>query len=154
MAVVIAVHGPSGSGKTTLIERLVPRLQARGLRVGVIKHTHHAVEPDERGKDSWRMWQAGAQAVVLAGPQDLLLRTRGPSTVDEALALMPKPLDCLFVEGFTQELTTPTLRLGVSPEGVRFNGTLHSRDDVEALERAIVAIAQRPAAPLRSEPCP
>ena len=34
----------SGTGKTTLLERLIPRLVARGLRLGVLKHTHHAFD--------------------------------------------------------------------------------------------------------------
>ncbi|MCL5057026.1 MAG: molybdopterin-guanine dinucleotide biosynthesis protein B, partial [Actinobacteria bacterium] len=35
---VISFVGYSGSGKTTFLERLIPELKARNLRVGVIKH--------------------------------------------------------------------------------------------------------------------
>ena len=38
---VVAIVGRQGSGKTTLIEKLIPALQARGLTVSTIKHTHH-----------------------------------------------------------------------------------------------------------------
>ena len=57
---VLGFAGYSGSGKTTLLEKLIPRLTARGLRVAVVKHTHHDVDWDTPGKDSWRHRQAGA----------------------------------------------------------------------------------------------
>jgi len=53
---IVAVVGRSGSGKTTLIERLIPELERRSLRVGAVKHTHHDFDLNARGKDSWH-WQ-------------------------------------------------------------------------------------------------
>lgn len=38
---VIAVAAWSGTGKTTLLERLIPVLKERGLRVCVMKHDAH-----------------------------------------------------------------------------------------------------------------
>ena len=38
---VLGVIGTSGSGKTTLLEFLIARLAAQGLKVNVIKHSHH-----------------------------------------------------------------------------------------------------------------
>ena len=145
MAVVITVQGPSGSGKTTLIERLIPRLVARGLKIGVIKHTHHGLTVDPQGKDSWRIWQAGAQAVLLAAPQEILLRQRSSEpSFGSALALMPGDLDCIFVEGFAGDTTAPQanvqLRLAVSHEGVWLNGRQRSRDDLAAVEEAIIEL--------------
>ena len=35
---VLAVSGVHNSGKTTLLEKLLPVLRSRGLKVGVIKH--------------------------------------------------------------------------------------------------------------------
>ena len=40
---VLAVSGAHNSGKTTLLEKLIPLLRARGLKVGVIKHDGVAV---------------------------------------------------------------------------------------------------------------
>jgi len=57
---VLGIAGWSGSGKTTLLERLIPALARRGVRVGVIKQTHHDFELDRPGKDSHRLRQAGA----------------------------------------------------------------------------------------------
>jgi molybdopterin-guanine dinucleotide biosynthesis protein B len=52
--------GYSGSGKTTLIEQLIPRFAARGMKVSMIKHTHHNFDLDKSGKDSFRHREAGA----------------------------------------------------------------------------------------------
>ena len=46
--------------RTTLLEKLIPRLTARGLTVSVIKHTHHGFDIDRPGKDSYRHREAGA----------------------------------------------------------------------------------------------
>ncbi|MDD2915431.1 MAG: molybdopterin-guanine dinucleotide biosynthesis protein B [Gallionella sp.] len=70
---LIAIVGHSGSGKTTLIEKLLPVLNAAGLRVATLKHTHHQVPLDTPGKDSWRFKQAGAVASMLVTPQALQL---------------------------------------------------------------------------------
>jgi molybdopterin-guanine dinucleotide biosynthesis protein B len=70
---LIQIVGHSGSGKTTLIEKLLPVLNAAGLKVATIKHTHHQVPLDTPGKDSWRFKQAGAVASMLVTPQALQL---------------------------------------------------------------------------------
>ena len=43
---VFGFAGWSGSGKTTLIEQVIPCIAGRGLKVSVIKHTHHAFDVD------------------------------------------------------------------------------------------------------------
>jgi molybdopterin-guanine dinucleotide biosynthesis protein MobB len=65
---VVAFVGRSGSGKTTLIERLVPVLTQKGVRVAVVKHSPiHALETDSPGSDTHRFWMSGAQHVALVG---------------------------------------------------------------------------------------
>ena len=66
---VFGFSGYSGSGKTTLIERVLPQLIGLGLRVSVIKHTHHDFDLDQPGKDSYRHRVAGAGEVLLASGQ-------------------------------------------------------------------------------------
>ena len=70
---VLGFAGYSGAGKTTLIERLLPRLGAVGLRVSVIKQSHHDFEVDVPGKDSWRHRRAGASEVLLTSPHRWML---------------------------------------------------------------------------------
>ena len=131
---VISVHGPSGSGKTTLIERLLPRLRSRGLKVGVIKHAHHGLTLDAEGKDSWRMWQAGAAAVAVASPHETFIRQRGPEpSLERLLALMPSELDCVLVEGFADALDAQRV-----PVALRFAGRV-GRNDLERIEAAVMA---------------
>ncbi|MEM7292791.1 MAG: molybdopterin-guanine dinucleotide biosynthesis protein B [Pseudomonadota bacterium] len=55
----------SGTGKTTLITRILPILNTNGVRVGMIKHTHHNVEFDTPGKDSYKLRHAGAQQMLV-----------------------------------------------------------------------------------------
>ena len=65
--------GHSGSGKTTLVEKLLPELKSRGLRLATIKHAHHKVALDKEGKDSWRYKQAGAAMSMLVTADELQL---------------------------------------------------------------------------------
>ncbi len=70
---VVSVVGSSGVGKTTVIERLVPMLRSRGLRTGTVKHASHGFSADREGSDSWRHHRAGADAVLLVGPEGAAL---------------------------------------------------------------------------------
>ncbi|MDR2925239.1 MAG: molybdopterin-guanine dinucleotide biosynthesis protein B [Azoarcus sp.] len=65
--------GHSNSGKTTLIERLIPKLTAKGLRIATVKHAHHKVHLDTEGKDSWRYKNAGAALSMLVTTNALQL---------------------------------------------------------------------------------
>lgn len=103
---LFGISGYSGAGKTTLIERLLPLLGARGLRVSVIKHTHHEFDIDQPGKDSYRHRGAGAAEVLLAGGKRwaLLHEVRAePAPSLLQLATRLAPCDLILVEGFKRE---------------------------------------------------
>ena len=102
MGCVVGIVGRSGSGKTTLIERLLPLLRARGLSVSTVKHTHHAVELDTPGKDSWRHAHAGAAEVLLVSDRGWALMHRTPDEPVPLSALLPRlePVDLVLVEGY------------------------------------------------------
>ena len=100
------IAGWSGSGKTTLIERLLPAITARGLRVSVVKHAHHDFDIDQPGKDSWRHRVAGATEVIVTGGQRWALMHElrdGPEpTLDDHLARLAD-CDLVIVEGYKRE---------------------------------------------------
>ena len=100
---VFGITGWSGSGKTTLLVRLIPELIGRGLSVSTMKHTHHNVDLDTPGKDSWCHRQAGAKQVMVAssGRWTLINEYRGePETSMTELIGRMGPVDLLLVEGF------------------------------------------------------
>jgi molybdopterin-guanine dinucleotide biosynthesis adapter protein len=106
MSRVLGVVGWSGSGKTTLLEYLVAQLAARGLRVNVIKHSHHDVMLEPPHKDSARMRTAGAAEVLLASPFRIAivreLRGGAEPALAEHIARMA-PADLTLVEGYKWE---------------------------------------------------
>jgi molybdopterin-guanine dinucleotide biosynthesis protein B len=99
----LGIAGWSGSGKTTLIEALLPLLNTAGLKVSVIKQSHHDIEVDVAGKDSWRHRQAGAQETLLTSPHRWMLvgELRGAPEpgLDDHLARL-SPCDLVLVEGY------------------------------------------------------
>lgn len=107
MIAMLGITGYSGSGKTTLLEKLLPHLQAKGLRVSVIKHSHHNTQIDKVGKDSWRMKEAGAAQVILACEERWALMTETPNQPVDLRYLAQQfdrtLTDLVLVEGFKQE---------------------------------------------------
>jgi molybdopterin-guanine dinucleotide biosynthesis protein MobB len=63
--VVVGLLATSGTGKTTLLERLIPQLTGRGLKVGLVKHCSREFDIDHPGKDTYRLKAAGAARVVI-----------------------------------------------------------------------------------------
>lgn len=100
MPVILSIVGKSGSGKTTLIEKLVPELKSRGMRIGTIKHSAHKIEMDKPGKDSWRHKQAGADTVLVVAPQTIAMVKSMPSPKLDGLEKYIDDLDLVLTEGF------------------------------------------------------
>ncbi len=97
---ILGIAGRSGSGKTTLIEALLPRLAARGLAVAVAKLHAHGIDLDRPGKDSDRLFRAGAD-VYLAGPDQAFTRLHpaGAAAPAVRLADLAARYDLVLVEG-------------------------------------------------------
>lgn len=102
MIPVVCIAGWSESGKTTFLERLLPELKGRGLRVIAVKHTHEDADCDVPGKDSWRLARAGSDAVVLHAGKRLMINTLlpGPLGLDGVLSHVVGDFDLAVVEGF------------------------------------------------------
>ncbi|WP_051228935.1 molybdopterin-guanine dinucleotide biosynthesis protein B [Paludibacterium yongneupense] len=103
---VLGVCGWSGSGKTSLIERLLPVFAEAGLRVNVVKHSHHAPTLEPAGKDTARFRAAGAHEVMLASPWGVAIMSEARGAQQAPLnALLARlaPADLILVEGFKHE---------------------------------------------------
>ena len=100
---VIGLAGWSGAGKTTVLEKLIPELVARGVRVSTLKHAHHNFDVDRPGKDSWIHRQAGATEVLVASANRFALmhelRGAPEPQLGELLAKLSR-VDLVIVEGF------------------------------------------------------
>jgi molybdopterin-guanine dinucleotide biosynthesis protein MobB len=140
---VVAIVGHQGSGKTTLIEKLIPALQARGLSVSTIKHTHHHdIEIDVVGKDSHRHRVAGASEVIVASDNGWarIAASSEPASLQTLLAQL-RPVDVVLIEGFKKlewlrrvevfrgrgsplVLSDPGIAAVAVPDGVQIDGYL------------------------------
>ena len=102
---IFGITGYSGAGKTSLLEALIPLFVARGLRVSLIKHTHHDFDIDKPGKDSYRLREAGCAEVMLLSNRRwaLMHELRGEAepNLDEQIALL-SPCDLVLIEGYKE----------------------------------------------------
>jgi molybdopterin-guanine dinucleotide biosynthesis adapter protein len=98
----------SGTGKTTLLVQLIPILNAKGIRIGMIKHSHHNFQIDVPGKDSYQLREAGASPVMLVSNRRRAIITEiSPHLepiLDEQLMFFDQTgIDLILVEGFKSE---------------------------------------------------
>jgi molybdopterin-guanine dinucleotide biosynthesis protein B len=128
---IFGLAGWSGAGKTTLLEKLIAHCVADGMKVAVIKQTHHDVDLDQPGKDSWRHRQAGATEVIVASERRwALLHEAAAPPLDELVSKL-SPCDLVWVEGYKH---APIAKLEVH-RAANGKGWLYPHDP------AIVALA-------------
>jgi molybdopterin-guanine dinucleotide biosynthesis adapter protein len=104
---ILGFAAASGTGKTTLLTQLIPLLKAQGWRIGLIKHSHHNIQIDQPGKDSYRLREAGASPVMLVSSHRRAIITefdeiKEPILEEQLLAFDQSQLDLILVEGFKQ----------------------------------------------------
>lgn len=114
MIPLLAIAAWSGTGKTTLLKKLIPALCERGIRPGLIKHTHHDMDVDKPGKDSYELRKAGAAQTLVASRQRWALMTETPEENELDLAWLvsrmdASTLDLVLVEGFKHEAVAKIL---------------------------------------------
>ena len=106
---LIGICAFSGTGKTTLLTKLIPIMNEKNLRIGIVKHAHHSFDIDHPGKDSYELRHAGANQVAVASRERIAWIKeykdhRDDTTLLDALsALHIKSLDLVIVEGFKHE---------------------------------------------------
>ncbi|WP_435928413.1 molybdopterin-guanine dinucleotide biosynthesis protein MobB [Dryocola sp. BD613] len=137
MIPLLAFAAWSGTGKTTLLKQLIPLLIERGIRPGLIKHTHHDMDVDKPGKDSYELRKAGAAQTMVVSQKRWALMTETPEEPELDLHRLASrmdatTLDLILVEGFKHE-NVPNILL--YREGVS-----HSFDALE-IDNQVIAIA-------------
>ena len=105
---LLAIVGWNGTGKTTLLQQVIPILLSKGIRAGLIKHTHHEMDVDTPGKDSYLLRKAGASQVMVASSERWALMCETPEKQSIDLPYLLSRMDhsvleIVLVEGFKEE---------------------------------------------------
>lgn len=105
--------GWSNSGKTTVIEKLIPLLVEEGLTVGYLKHDAHRLDVDREGKDTARIFNAGAEAVIANSSAEIFTRQVAGAmpVLDDSVF---RTCDLVIVEGYKD---APWDKVWVEPRG-------------------------------------
>ena len=104
---IVGFCGWSGSGKTDLICRVIKYLSSKKLFISTIKHTHHNIEIDRKGKDSYSHRKSGAREVLVGGGNNWSLIHTGDQSEKISLYDLTEKFsietDIILVEGFKNE---------------------------------------------------
>ncbi len=105
MPPIITFIGWHDCGKTTLASRVVRHLKERGYTIAVIKSTKETgLILDQEGTDTYSYRQAGADAVTLIAPDQMVMTTRNTGKQLTTLAFRHFPdVDLVIGEGFKDE---------------------------------------------------
>jgi molybdopterin-guanine dinucleotide biosynthesis protein B len=137
MPPIVSIIGKANSGKTTLLERLIPALMARSVRVGTIKHHVHEFDMDTPGKDTWRHKQAGAKVVALSSPTGLgIVRdTERDIPLSEVVSRYFDDVDLVMTEGY---------KTGPAPKIEVYRCAAHSQPIANRDETWLAMVSDRP----------
>ena len=98
--VLIAISGVKNSGKTTLIEKLIPRLSDKGLKVATVKHDGHDFDADVEGTDTFKHRWAGAYGTAIFSKNKFMVIKEQKNTQEEELISYFSDCDVILLEGF------------------------------------------------------
>ncbi|MDJ0833444.1 MAG: molybdopterin-guanine dinucleotide biosynthesis protein B [Gammaproteobacteria bacterium] len=113
---VIGFAAYSGTGKTTLLVQLIERFRQLGLRIAVIKHSHHDFVIDQPAKDSYRLHHAGSSQTLLTSRYRSALISEQQPIAEPDLQQSLQQLDLsrvdlVLVEGFRDEPSLARIEL-------------------------------------------
>ena len=134
---VFAVVGRSGAGKTTLLCRLIAELGRRGRTAAVVKHCGAGFDLGGGRKDSARFFAAGAESVVLTGPNGTAVLPARPrrKPKDRDLAAAGAAADFVFIEGIRVDSGIPVIEV--------VGRSLRDRLPLRETDRWIIIAARR-----------
>ena len=118
MAPVVSFIGWHDSGKTTLATGVVRHLKRMGYRVAVIKSSSEKnIVFDTAGTDTHKHKQAGADAVMLVAPDQMVLQAAGRKNSLTILAHRYFPdVDIVIAEGFKRARQVAKIEVVRNPE--------------------------------------
>ena len=64
---IISIVGLKNTGKTSLTSKIIKELTNREFKVASIKHSHHQMEMDHEGTDTYKQMESGSDFVVGIG---------------------------------------------------------------------------------------
>lgn len=98
---IITFVGKSGTGKTTFLEKLIPELKSRGLKLAVLKHDAHHFEMDKPGKDTYRFTAAGADVVTISNREKFAMieQPEEELNIRDIVNRLPE-VDLVLTEGY------------------------------------------------------
>jgi len=104
MPPIVTFIGRHDCGKTTLAAQVVRRLKERGYSIAVIKSTKETgLILDQAGTDTYNYRLAGADAVTLIAPDQMVMQTTSPGKRLTTLAHRYFPdVDLVVGEGFKE----------------------------------------------------
>jgi molybdopterin-guanine dinucleotide biosynthesis protein B len=104
MPPIVTFIGRHNCGKTTLATQVVRRLKECGYSIAVIKSTKETgLVLDQEGTDTFSYRQAGADAVTLIAPDQMVMQTKNPGKRLTTLAHRYFPdVDLVIGEGFKE----------------------------------------------------
>ena len=94
---VLAVCGIKNSGKTTVLEKLIPELISRGVKLAVFKNGGH-FKPDMPGTDTYRFLEVGASGTLFFDDSQYQVSRKLLPPYEEIFTQFPEA-DLLLVEG-------------------------------------------------------
>jgi molybdopterin-guanine dinucleotide biosynthesis adapter protein len=102
---LISIVGTSKTGKTTFIEKLIPVIKEKGLKIATIKHHHLDFEIDRVGKDTYRHKKAGSSTVILSSPHKIALvrDVAQEMSLRDIVSRYIEDADIIITEGYKKE---------------------------------------------------
>ncbi|MFW6190017.1 MAG: molybdopterin-guanine dinucleotide biosynthesis protein B [Candidatus Bipolaricaulota bacterium] len=110
---VVSVYGNSDSGKTELVVDLIQEFKGDGLKVCTIKHSPSEVSLDEKGKDTWRHREGGAELVAFSTEVETDFLFPKELAIGDILEMVDRMVDpdLVIAEGYKDE-DVPKIAVG------------------------------------------
>ena len=105
MIPIVSFIGLHNSGKTTIAQKVVSILKQKGLRVAVIKSTHHtSINFDSENSDTRAYNEANADTVTLMAPDQMVTISHPPEMkLSDIVHRFFYDVDIVVGEGFKNE---------------------------------------------------